>query len=67
MNNYLHLEVRRLEAEITDLDTRLAGSKCGPGLRTRSVHTFLSALRRHKREMLKDLDHRIRQQGAPMH
>ncbi len=63
MNRYLILEHDRLAADIAALETRLAGSKPGPGLRTRSVRSFLSALRRHKREMLKDLDQRIEEQG----
>lgn len=56
MNRYVAMEQQRLEADLAELDTRLASSKRGPGLRTRSVRSFLSALRRHKSEMLKDLD-----------
>ena len=56
MNRYMQLEHTRLQADIEALDERIASAKRGPGLRTRSVNSFLSQLRRHKREMLKDLD-----------
>lgn len=56
MTRYMQLEHSRLQADIEALDQRLATTKRGPGLRTRSVNSFLSQLRRHKREMLKDLD-----------
>ena len=59
MNRYVIAEQQRLEADLADLESRLARSKKGPGLRTRSVRSFLSALRRHKREMLRDLDLRL--------
>ncbi len=59
MNRYMQLEHNRLEADIADLDARLAHTKRGPGLRSRSVRSFLAQLRRHKREMLKDLDQRL--------
>jgi len=66
MNRYLILEHHRLEADIAALETRLAGSRSGPGLRSRSVRSFLAALRHHKRNMLKDLDQRIEQQGLTL-
>lgn len=56
MTRYMQLEHTRLQADIEALDQRLATTSRGPGLRTRSVNSFLSQLRRHKREMLKDLD-----------
>ena len=59
MNRYMILEHGRLQADIADLDRRLSVTRRGPGLKTRSVRSFLSQLRRHKRELLKDLDHRL--------
>ena len=59
MNRYMMLEHGRLQADIAELDVRLASTHRGPGLKARSVCSFLSQLRRHKREMLKDLDHRL--------
>ena len=59
MNQYMILEQGRLQAEISELDVRLAGTRPAPGLKARSVLSFLSQLRRHKREMLKDLDQRL--------
>ena len=56
MTRYMQLEHTRLQADIEALDERIATTQRGPGLRTRSVNSFLSALRRHKRDMLKDLD-----------
>ena len=56
MTRYKQMEQTRLKADIDALDQRLATAKRGPGLRTRSVNSFLSQLRRHKREMLKDID-----------
>lgn len=64
MTRYMILEHDRLQADIADLDARLATSKAGPGLKTRSVRSFLSELRRHKHGMLKDLDHRIAASGT---
>ncbi len=59
MNRYMILEHGRLQADIAELDQRLASTGRGPGLKARSVLSFLSQLRRHKREMLKDLDIRL--------
>ena len=59
MNRYMILEHGRLQADIADLDLRLANIRPAPGLKARSVLSFLSQLRRHKREMLKDLDLRL--------
>ena len=59
MNRYLLLEHGRLKADIADLDQRLASTRPAPGLKARSVVSFLSQLRRHKREMLKELDLRL--------
>ena len=59
MDRYMITEHGRLKADIADLETRLASAHSGPGLKTRSVHSFLSQLRRHKREMLKELDLRL--------
>ena len=59
MNRYMILEHGRLQADIADLDQRLSVTRSGPGLKTRSVRSFLSQLRRHKRELLKDLDLRL--------
>ena len=59
MNRYMILEHDRLQADIADLDARLTGCTTGPGLKARSVRSFLSELRRHKHGMLKDLDHRL--------
>ena len=59
MTRYMILEQNRLEAEVAELDARLATSKAGPGLKTRSVRSFLAELRRHKRGMLKDIDYRL--------
>ncbi len=56
MTRYKQMEQTRLKADIDALDQRLASISRGPGLRTRSVNSFLSQLRRHKREMLKDID-----------
>lgn len=64
MTRYMQLEHTRLQADIEALDARLATTKRGPGLRTRSVNSFLSQLRRHKREMLKDLDVKLAADGA---
>ena len=64
MTRYMILEHDRLEADIADLDARLAGSTTGPGLKARSVRSFLSELRRHKHGMLKDLDHRLAETSA---
>jgi hypothetical protein len=64
MTRYMQLEHTRLQADIEALDQRLATTKRGPGLRTRSVNSFLSQLRRHKREMLKDLDVKLAANGA---
>lgn len=64
MTRYLILEHDRLQADIADLDDRLARSTAGPGLKARSVRSFLSELRRHKHGMLKDLDHRLAASGA---
>ena len=55
MHRYMLLEHDRLASDIAALDAQLASAKCGPGLKTRSVHSFLAQLRRHKREMLRDL------------
>ena len=65
MNRYMIVEHGRLQADIADLDLRLARTRPGPGLRARSVRSFLSQLRRHKREMLKDLDQRLAQASSP--
>ena len=46
---------RRLRADLHDLDQRLEACPRPVGLRARSVHGFLSALRAHKQEMLDDL------------
>jgi len=59
MNGYMILEHGRLQADIAALDLRLAGTRRAPGLKARSVRSFLSQLRRYKREMLKDLDYRL--------
>ena len=59
MDRYMILEHGRLQADIAELDVRLASTGRGPGLKSRSVRSFLAQLRRHKREMLKDLDHRL--------
>jgi hypothetical protein len=59
MNRYMILEHGRLEADIASLDQRLAGTRRATGLKARSVQSFLSQLRRHKREMLKELDRRL--------
>ena len=59
MERYMILEQGRLQADIAELDVRLASTGSGPGLKSRSVHSFLAQLRRHKREMLKDIDHRL--------
>ena len=59
MNRYMLLEHGRLQADIAQLDQRLAGRGRATGLRARSVLSFLSQLRRHKREMLKELDRRL--------
>ena len=59
MDRYMILEHGRLQADIADLDQRLAAIGRGPGLKARSVLSFLSQLRRHKRDMLKDLDLRL--------
>ena len=64
MTRYMMMEHDRLAADIVALDERLAKTKPAPGLRARSVHSFLSQLRRHKREMLKDLDSRIAEEGS---
>ena len=59
MNMILVSEHNRLTAELEKLDERLSNIKRGYGLRSRSVHSFLSQLRRHKREMLKTLDQQM--------
>lgn len=59
MTRYMQMEHTRLQADIADLDVRLAHTSPGPGLKSRSVSSFLSQLRRYKREMLKDLDYRL--------
>lgn len=59
MTRYMLLEHDRLNSDIQALDVRLAGATCAPGLRARSVRSFLAQLRRHKRDMLKDLDRRL--------
>jgi len=64
MTRYMLLEHDRLAADIADLEARLERAQRGPGLRTRSVRSFLSELSRHKRGMLKDLNQRIAQTGA---
>ena len=66
MTRYMQLVYVRLEADIADLETRIASSKRGPGLRARSVRSFLSQLRRHKREMLRDLDLRLAESSAAL-
>jgi hypothetical protein len=58
------LEHDRLQADIADLDARLERTQGGPGLKTRSVRSFLCELARHKRGMLKDLDHRLAKDGT---
>ena len=63
MNRYIITEQGRLQSDIAELDQRLAGTRQGPGLKKRSVRSFLSQLRRHKSEMLKDIDLRL----ADMH
>ena len=64
MNRYMILEHGRLQADIADLDLRLASIHPEPGLKARSVLSFLSQLRRHKSEMLKDLDLRLTDTGV---
>jgi len=59
MTRYMILEHDRLASDIKALDARLAHVARGPGLKTRSVCSFLAQLRRHKGEMLKDLDRRL--------
>lgn len=59
MDRYMILEHGRLQADIAELGVRLASTGSGPGLKSRSVRSFLAQLRRHKREMLKDLDLRL--------
>jgi len=59
MTRYMLLEQTRLATDIQALDARLAGVTRGPGLKARSVRSFLAQLRRHKRDMLKDLDQRL--------
>jgi len=59
MTRYMLLEHDRLEADIADLDARLARTQRGPGLKARSVRSFLAELRRHKNGMLRDLDLRL--------
>ncbi|MFT5172291.1 MAG: hypothetical protein ACI8W7_000455 [Gammaproteobacteria bacterium] len=59
MNRYMILEHGRLQADIASLDQRLAGTRRVTGLKARSVVSFLSQLRRHKSEMLKELDRRL--------
>lgn len=59
MTRYMILEHDRLASDIEALDARLAHVTRGPGLKARSVCSFLGQLRRHKREMLKDLDRRL--------
>jgi hypothetical protein len=63
MNRYMILEHGRLEADIATLDQRLAGTRRAPGLKVRSVLSFLSQLRRHKGEMLKELDRALASQA----
>ena len=64
MTRYMLLEHDRLQADIADLDARLARIQPGPGLKARSVCSFLCELARHKRGMLKDLDHRLAKDGV---
>lgn len=64
MNRYMIVEHGRLQADIAELDSRLASTHRGPGLKARSVASFLSQLRRHKHEMLKDLDLRLTDAGT---
>lgn len=59
MNRYMITEQGRLQSDIADLDQRLKGTGDGPGLKSRSVRSFLSQLRRHKSEMLKDIDYAL--------
>lgn len=59
MTRYMILEQDRLASDIKALDARLAHVSRGPGLKKRSVCSFLDQLRRHKRDMLKDLDRRL--------
>ncbi|MCB1739568.1 MAG: hypothetical protein KDK91_04310 [Gammaproteobacteria bacterium] len=59
MNMLLVSEHNRLTADLEKLDERLANTKRGYGLRSRSVHSFLSQLRKHKREMLKTVDQQM--------
>jgi hypothetical protein len=60
----MQLEYDRLQADIAELEARITHSKRGPGLRARSVRSFLSQLSRHKREMLRDLDLRLAESGV---
>lgn len=59
MTRYMLLEQNRLASDIQALDARLECVTRGPGLKARSVRSFLAQLRRHKRDMLKDLDQRL--------
>lgn len=65
MTQYMMIsEHDRLEADIADLDTKLQSVTRGPGLKARSVRSFLAELRRHKHGMLKDLDQRLAETGS---
>ena len=48
-------QVRRIEDDMRDLNRRLSGAPRPVGLRARSVHGFLSALRDHKRGQVDSL------------
>ena len=64
MNMLLTQEHTRLKTDLAKLEERLAHTQRGYGLRSRSVHSFLSQLRRHKRELLKDVDQQIAERDA---
>lgn len=65
MNRYLQLEHIRLSTDVADLQQRLVVSRPGIGLRSRSVHSFLSQLYRYKKDLLKDLDLRMAEEEIP--
>ncbi len=59
MDRYLLLEHNRLSTDVARLQQQLVVSRPGIGLKTRSVHSFLSQLYRYKQDLLKDLDQRL--------
>jgi|GEM_PF-4404707 len=65
MNRYIQLEHSRLCTDVAELQQRLVVSSPGIGLRSRSVHSFLSQLYRYKKDLLKDLDMRMAEADRP--